>query len=102
VAGIGNPKRFFLLLEGYGLEVIAHPFPDHHEFRVEDLAFSRELPILMTEKDAVKCRRLPCEKCWVVHIDVQPDASFVHRLNQALKEFSDGQETARHPGVPDL
>jgi tetraacyldisaccharide 4'-kinase len=102
VAGIGNPQRFFDLLADYGLQVTPHPFPDHHRFEAADLHLEPQQPIFMTEKDAVKCRRFACENCWVVHIDVQPDASFVHRLNTVLKEFSNGQKASRHPGVSDL
>lgn len=102
VAGVGNPQRFFALLTQHGIEIEPHPFPDHHPFRAEDLAFDDGLPVLMTAKDAVKCRRLPCRDCWVVHIDAQPDADFVHRLNLALKDIVDGQEAAGHPGLPDL
>jgi tetraacyldisaccharide 4'-kinase len=102
VAGIGNPQRFFRLLGRHGIEVKPHPFPDHHRFRAEDLDFDDDLPVLMTEKDAVKCRRLDCRNCWVVHIDAQPDADFIHRLNIALKDIVDGQKTAGYPGLPDL
>jgi tetraacyldisaccharide 4'-kinase len=55
VAGIGNPQRFFALLRDAGLELIEHPFADHHEFRAQDIRFDDQLPVLMTEKDAVKC-----------------------------------------------
>jgi len=55
VAGIGHPERFFRTLRAAGLEVIPHAFPDHHAFTAADLAFDDDLPILMTEKDAVKC-----------------------------------------------
>jgi tetraacyldisaccharide 4'-kinase len=102
VAGVSNPRRFFELLERYGLEVDPHAFPDHHPYRPEDLAFDDGQPVLMTEKDAVKCRRLPCRNCWVVQLAVQPDAAFVLRVDLALKEIVDGQETAGHPGLPDL
>ncbi len=102
VAGIGNPQRFFGLLGDAGIEVEPHVFADHHPFRAEDLRFAEELPILMTEKDAVKCRRLPCRDAWVVQIDAQPDEEFVRRLNNALKDITDGQKTARHPGLPEL
>lgn len=102
VAGIGHPERFFAMLERHGLELVRHPLPDHHPFRQADLQFGESLPVLMTEKDAVKCRRLECRDCWVVTVDAQPDAAFVHRLNAALKDIIDGQETARHPGLPDL
>lgn len=55
VAGIGHPERFFAVLERAGLSIVWHPFPDHHEFRAQDLQFGDDAPILMTEKDAVKC-----------------------------------------------
>ena len=90
VAGIGNPQRFFDLLERFGLRVEKHPFADHHPYSVEDLQYDDRLPILMTEKDAVKCRRLPCHDCWVVQVNAQPDAAFVYRLDLALKEIIDG------------
>ncbi|KAF1725777.1 tetraacyldisaccharide 4'-kinase [Pseudoxanthomonas japonensis] len=55
VAGIGNPARFFGMLRQHGLGVVPHAFADHHDYRAEDFAFGSELPVLMTEKDAVKC-----------------------------------------------
>lgn len=102
VAGIGNPQRFYDLLARHGVEVKPRPFRDHHLFEAKDLCFDDGLPVLMTEKDAVKCRRLPCRNCWVVHVNAQPDASFVQRLNTALKDIVNGQKTAGHPGLPDL
>jgi len=58
IAAIGNPDRFFKSLEQLGLEVIQHPYADHRFFQVEDLLFDDHLPVVMTEKDAVKCRLL--------------------------------------------
>ncbi len=55
VAGIANPQRFFRLLRAAGLEVIEHPFDDHADFRAADIRFADRNPVLMTEKDAVKC-----------------------------------------------
>lgn len=77
VAGLGDPDKFFDALEAQGLTVIRHGFPDHHPFAAEDLAFGDELPVVMTEKDAVKCRRLNVSAaCWVVPVDVSmPEAS---------------------------
>ncbi len=94
VAGIGNPQRFFDLLTGHGLEVVPHPFPDHHDYRPGDLDFEPDLPVVMTEKDAVKCRRFARPDHWVVEIDVQPDDVFVHNLDLKLRKLKDGQETA--------
>ncbi len=102
VAGIGNPERFFGLLSRHGIDPHRHPFPDHYPFTAEDLDFGDGLPVLMTEKDAVKCRQLPCRNCWVVHVDAQPDPGFVHRLDTLLKEIDDGQKAAGHTGLSDL
>jgi tetraacyldisaccharide 4'-kinase len=69
VAGIGNPARFFRDLRARGLEVIEHPFPDHHPFAQADLSFADELPVLMTEKDAVKCAAGADPRWWFVPTD---------------------------------
>jgi tetraacyldisaccharide 4'-kinase len=71
VAGIGNPKRFFNDLRQHGLEVIEHPFPDHHAFTAADLQFDDELPMLMTEKDAVKCRAIATPRMGYVPVSVR-------------------------------
>ena len=55
VAGIGEPERFFATLRDAGIAVVPHAFPDHHAYAPEDFAFGSPLPVLMTEKDAVKC-----------------------------------------------
>ncbi len=59
VAGIGNPERFFSLLEGRGLTVIRHPLPDHAPVPDALLASGEGAAVMMTSKDAVKCRRRP-------------------------------------------
>jgi tetraacyldisaccharide 4'-kinase len=58
VAGIGHPARFFNQLRNQGVQVVEHAFPDHHKYTPGDIDFIDDLPILMTEKDAVKCRQL--------------------------------------------
>jgi tetraacyldisaccharide 4'-kinase len=68
VAGIGNPARFFTMLREAGLEVIEHPFPDHHPFTAADLAFTVPGEILMTEKDGVKCTSFADARCWQVPV----------------------------------
>ncbi|MGP8033915.1 MAG: tetraacyldisaccharide 4'-kinase [Steroidobacteraceae bacterium] len=68
VAGIGNPQRFFRELSAHGIEVLAHPFPDHHPFTARELAFPDELPVLMTEKDAVKCTPFANARLWCVPV----------------------------------
>jgi tetraacyldisaccharide 4'-kinase len=66
VAGIGNPARFFRDLRGRGLDVIEHPFADHHAFEPRDLSFQDDHPVLMTEKDAVKCVTFANPRWWFV------------------------------------
>jgi tetraacyldisaccharide 4'-kinase len=77
VAGIGNPARFFRALERMGLRVTAHPFPDHHRYSPEDLAFAECDYILMTEKDAVKCRRLGRSDLIALRVDAALEPSLV-------------------------
>jgi tetraacyldisaccharide 4'-kinase len=71
VAGIGNPARFFRELRRHGIEPIEHPFPDHHPFTAGDLDFGDRLPVLMTEKDAVKCRPFADARLWQVPVTVR-------------------------------
>jgi tetraacyldisaccharide 4'-kinase len=77
VAAIGNPERFFLGLRAHGIEVIAHPFVDHHAFVAADLAFADELPVLMTEKDAVKCVAFASARFWCVPVRAELPESFL-------------------------
>jgi tetraacyldisaccharide 4'-kinase len=56
VAGIGVPERFFTALRAAGLTVLERPAPDHHRWSARELNFADGLPVLMTGKDAVKCR----------------------------------------------
>ena len=57
VAGIGRPARFFEHLRRHHIQLIEHAFADHHDYSAGDLRFDDGLPVLMTEKDAVKYRR---------------------------------------------
>ena len=69
LAAIGNPRRFFRMLENHGLRVIPHALPDHHRLTREDLEFGDSLPVLMTEKDAVKCERFADQRHWFVPVE---------------------------------
>jgi len=71
VAGIGNPDRFFSALRAHGIEVVAHPFPDHHACAASDFAFGDDAPVLMTEKDAVKCIAFADTRMW--HVPVRAE-----------------------------
>ncbi|MGA8707567.1 MAG: tetraacyldisaccharide 4'-kinase [Steroidobacteraceae bacterium] len=90
VAGIGNPRRFFAQLHAAGLELREHAFPDHHRFRSGELDFGDALPVLMTEKDAVKCRGLGIARGWYLPVDAcfEPteSAALITRVRQAVVE----------------
>ncbi len=85
VAGIATPKRFFDMLSVNGIQVEEHPFPDHHRFSREDIEFGDDLPVLMTEKDAVKCKSFVLPNVWVVPISAVPDKTFAASLLNAIK-----------------
>ena len=70
VAGIGHPERFFRMLESHHIKVYRHPLPDHAGITPADIRFDDRLDVLMTEKDAVKCRWANTEQCWYVPVDV--------------------------------
>lgn len=96
VAGIGNPERFFDMLRVNGLEVVPHPFPDHHRFTHDDLVFDEDLPIFMTEKDAVKCRALGLQNAWIVPVSAAPDKTFAQKLFLRIREVAGQNEKYRN------
>jgi len=84
---------FLSSLKQAGLNLIEHAFPDHHQFTASDLSFQDDLPILMTEKDAVKCRGFPAElthKAWYLPIEAHLDAVFAEKIMRRLKELAHG------------
>jgi tetraacyldisaccharide 4'-kinase len=84
VAGIANPERFFALLRGHGLDVIAHPLADHAAMSPKVIAFADGLPVLMTDKDGVKCQAFADARCWAVPLDVTLEEPGRTRLLSAL------------------
>ena len=84
VAGIGNPERFFQSLKDAGLQVEPHSFPDHYQYRPDDIHFGDNRPVLMTEKDAVKCRHFAAENDWYVPVEVRMSDEFCASLDELL------------------
>ncbi|RWU17882.1 tetraacyldisaccharide 4'-kinase [Pseudomonas alkylphenolica] len=76
VAGIGNPQRFFNTLQGLNWQPVPHPFADHAEYSAQALSFSPALPLIMTEKDAVKCRAFAADDWWYLAVDAVPSPAF--------------------------
>jgi tetraacyldisaccharide 4'-kinase len=87
VAGIGHPERFFRRLRDLDFEIIAHPFPDHHSFRPSDLDFQDGLPVIMTEKDAVKCRSFCAVNAWYLEIDARPEPRLESHLLSRIRDL---------------
>ncbi len=91
VAGIGNPSRFFDALTQLGYPVIPHAFPDHHQFKPDDLSCLTDYPVLMTEKDAVKCQSFNLNNAFYVRANAQPDdatqAQMENWLTMARQRF---------------
>lgn len=87
VAGIGDPARFFHMLKARGIAVVPHAFADHHEFRAADLDFASPLPILMTEKDAVKCLAFAPEHAYAVPVRAELPEAFWAALLDRLAAF---------------
>ena len=87
VAGIGNPVRFFTMLRAHGVEPVEHPFPDHHAYLESDLAFEDSLPVLMTEKDAVKCAGFARAGTWSVPVRAELQAEFFVTISEKLVRY---------------
>ncbi len=90
VAGIGHPERFFQMLRNYHISVIPHAFPDHYFFRSEDIHFKDNLPVIMTEKDAVKCKELMTSRHWILPVRGVLNPLFDARLVVMLQEVMNG------------
>ena len=88
IAGIGNPKRFFTMLESARIDIIPHAFPDHHAFTQSDISFNDDLPILMTEKDAVKCRKFNHGDAWFLPITAEPNDRLKIRITELIEGLS--------------
>ena len=94
VAATGNPESFFKLLRKHGFRITPHAFPDHYQFRRQDFEFGDDAPIVMTEKDAVKCEFLNDSRMWYVPIDIELPAVIESRLRTLLRNLFNGQEAA--------
>jgi tetraacyldisaccharide 4'-kinase len=84
VAGIGNPQRFFSTLETLHWRPVPHAFADHAEYSAAALNFMPSLPLVMTEKDAVKCRPFAAADWWYLAVDAVPSPAFVAWFDMQL------------------
>lgn len=83
VAGIGNPQRFFDSLERLNIQYSQRIYPDHHRFQVSDTDFG-EQQVIMTEKDAVKCKAFATDKHFYLKVSAKVDEAFIDKLVDKL------------------
>ncbi len=89
VAGIGNPQRFFRMLGTLGINAEPHGFSDHHSFTAKDFETTRDgSVIIMTEKDAVKCRTLGLENAWYLPVETHLSDEFEAIVKQQLAKLT--------------
>jgi len=88
VAGIGNPQRFYTSLSEAGFTLQQHSFPDHHQFKVDELQFDDGLALIMTEKDAVKCDHMQLNNAWYLQVSAELEQGFELQLRNKLKRSS--------------
>lgn len=82
ICGIGNPSRFLRTLRALGLSADLREYPDHHEYSGTEVLFSDQIPVVCTEKDAVKLRALELNlhHIWALRIEL----SFVNDMETEL------------------
>lgn len=98
VCALGSPERFFDALRANGLRCIERALPDHEVLVAQHLQGRRIDRILITEKDAVKCRQSPAirsdARVWVVPLVARTDAALHEFLDQRLEKMAHGPEAA--------
>ncbi len=88
VAAIGSPQRFFNYLHSFGLDIIEHVYPDHYAFREQDFQiFSDQDIVVMTEKDAVKCRCFAQNNHWYLPVSAELNSVFIARFERLLEKI---------------
>ncbi len=85
VAGIGHPQRFFTLLQDAGLNIIPHTFSDHYAFKASDVDFHDQFMVIMTEKDATKCKSFKNERLWCLSVTASLSTNFADNLLERLE-----------------
>ena len=84
MAGISNPGNFFSSLRSLGVEVVEHIFPDHYNFSKNDFENLLDLPVIMTEKDAIKCEFLD-DNFWYLKIEAQISEGMEQKIIEQIK-----------------
>ncbi len=97
VAAIGNPQRFFDTLIDKGMTVTqTHGFVDHHQYQVTDIPYNT---VIMTEKDAVKCRAFAGDDWWYLPVSAQLPEQFMGDLIARVKQARDSHTRQKSKGA---
>ncbi|MET3108749.1 tetraacyldisaccharide 4'-kinase [Oxalobacteraceae bacterium GrIS 2.11] len=90
-AGIGNPERFFTMLRNQGVKFAELPLPDHFNYAINPFEHITADMILITEKDAVKCRQLKDlsgdPRIWVIPVEAVIDSGMFDTILKKLKQI---------------
>jgi tetraacyldisaccharide 4'-kinase len=86
IAGIGKPERFFEHLRQLGLSFASIGFADHYAYFAQDLAHIDSDAIIMTEKDAVKCKLFARKNCWVLPVQASIDEALMPVILSKLEK----------------
>ena len=85
VAGIGNPQRFFDQLSNFGLQFESRAYADHYIFQAKDFEHINADVVLMTEKDAVKCRAFAQPNFWVLPVSAVVNGGLMSAVLNKIK-----------------
>jgi len=96
IAGIADPASFFGALRALGFNGAVRAFPDHYRYARDDVAFAEARAILMTEKDAVKCRAFADARMWMLPIRARVDPALIDFVLEKI----DGPEASRNARLP--
>lgn len=89
MAGIGNPDRFFATMTQLGVTGQGSAFPDHYAYQPSDFeSFDTSKPLIMTEKDAVKCRAFALDNWWYLEVAPKCDQNLAQQIITRLKDGS--------------
>lgn len=91
IAGIGSPERFFATVRTLGFKIShQHGFVDHHNYHKDDFVnFSNDIPLLMTEKDAIKCCDFATANWWYVPVEAHLPKIEENLLAKRLKQLAE-------------
>ncbi len=88
IAGIGNPQKFYRTLKSLQLSFESRDFPDHHKFKDADFSDIESNIVIMTAKDAVKCRGFAKENWWQLDIEMELPNQLILDLREQVNAIT--------------